>query len=99
MSLNLEFAEHLKPIDLKPAIFAALKRASVPVSSQSLHPSKNRCGRATGEDSQMKPEKRSPSNKKSNLTFDPKTLQGRLRFIGGSASDHWNSILVNQVTQ
>jgi hypothetical protein len=36
--------------------------------------------------------------KKSGLTLDPKDLQGRLRFIGGSASDHWNSILVNQAT-
>jgi hypothetical protein len=36
--------------------------------------------------------------KKSGLTLDTKDLQGRLRFIGGSASDHWNSILVNQAT-
>jgi hypothetical protein len=55
----------------------------------------------------MKPKKQRPQTKKSGLTLetkksglalDPKDLQGRLRFIGGSASDHWNSILVNQAT-
>jgi hypothetical protein len=44
----------------------------------------------------VKPKKRGSQSKKSGLTLDPKDLQGRLRFIGGSASDHWNSILVNQ---
>jgi hypothetical protein len=59
----------------------------------------------------MKPEKQRPQTKKSGLTLetpletkksglalDPKDLQGRLRFIGGSASDHWNGILVDQAT-
>ena len=46
----------------------------------------------------MKPKKRGSQSKKSGLTLDPKDLQGRLRFIGGSASDHWNGILVNQAT-
>jgi hypothetical protein len=45
-----------------------------------------------------KPKKRESQNKKSGLMLDPKDLQGRLRFIGGSASDHWNNILVNQAT-
>jgi hypothetical protein len=46
----------------------------------------------------MKPKKQIPQNKKSGLMLDPKDHQGRLRFIGGSASDHWNGILVNQAT-
>jgi hypothetical protein len=44
----------------------------------------------------VKPKKQRPQNKKSGLTFDPDDLQGRLKFIGGSASDHWNGILVDQ---
>jgi hypothetical protein len=47
----------------------------------------------------MKPKKHEPQTKKSGLTLDPKDHQGRLRFIGGSASDHWNNILVNQATR
>jgi hypothetical protein len=35
-------------------------------------------------------------NKKSGLIVDPMDLQGRLRFIGGSASDLWNNVLANQ---
>jgi len=46
----------------------------------------------------VKPKKRGSQSKKSGLTLDPKDLQGRLRFMGGSASDHWNNILVNQAT-
>jgi hypothetical protein len=46
----------------------------------------------------MKPKKQRPQNKKSGLTLDPKDLQGQLKCIGGSASDHWNGILVNQAT-
>jgi hypothetical protein len=56
----------------------------------------------------MKPKKQRPQTKKSGpmletkksgLALDPKDRQGRLRFIGWSASDHWNSILVNSGQQ
>jgi hypothetical protein len=52
----------------------------------------------------MKAKKQGPQTgltletKKSGLALDPKDHQGRLRFIGGSTSDHWNSILVDQAT-
>jgi hypothetical protein len=55
----------------------------------------------------MKPKKQRPQTKKSGLmletkksglALDPKDHQGRLRSIGGSTFDHWNSILVNQAT-
>src|SRR5262245_14295430 len=44
----------------------------------------------------MTAKKTARSRKTTIVANDPDNLGGRLRHIGGSSSDHWNSILANQ---
>jgi hypothetical protein len=49
----------------------------------------------------MKAKKATADDKKATtvVALDPDDLKGRLKFIGGSQSDHWNNILANQTVQ
>ena len=44
----------------------------------------------------MSAKKPAGSDMKTIIANDPEVLKGRLKYIGGSQSDHWNNILANQ---
>src|SRR5215471_18537266 len=56
--------------------------------------------RFTSDVGKMTAKKSSADNKPTTVVADdPEALRGTLKSIGGSQSDHWNNVLVNQTVQ